>query len=433
MTSKFNRIFFLCWIFSGAIFAQVYQESKSQHRFAQSYVGFNTQFIPAQGGAILGLQPTSIPASISPRLTLGGLHFFGKLDFNMNLAFGTFMAEQPENQDQIYFRNGGDLSARYYPWRMEFGKLRPYVGASFNVMGLNLDRPLLGNRSDAFVNMSLIGGFSFGLKNWQLNAEMMFLPQTKQNFYVNRSENYDFELPQTYFSMSLVRYFDFTMREEKPMKSGKTAELETKLKAEKKLNSFSIGVGLSSAFFLQSPEYQSNMRFSVPKHRGVIYWDLGVGYLFTQAKFHLGISYRDYTSGTESFGLEHLIRRRAIALEGYKFFWNYKGFVPFLGVSVSRENWATAEFEGNVQTLDTEHTRKIDTGIIFGWDILPSPLETWVLRTNLRYYPFQKITNLEGNSSRIDQFEFNFIQLVIYPNRMFNIGKAKRKMGFYKS
>lgn len=34
--------------FISETFAQVYKESKSQHRFAQSYLGINTQFIPAQ-------------------------------------------------------------------------------------------------------------------------------------------------------------------------------------------------------------------------------------------------------------------------------------------------------------------------------------------------------------------------------------------------
>lgn len=62
----------------------------------------------------------------------------------------------------------------------------------------------------------------------------------------------------------------------------------------------------------------------------------------------------------------------------------------------------------------------ISPGIIFGWDIVPSPLETWVLRTNLRYYPLQKVKNPTGEISRVDQFEFNIIQLVIYPNRIIN-------------
>ena len=63
----------------------------------------------------------------------------------------------------------------------------------------------------------------------------------------------------------------------------------------------------------------------------------------------------------------------------------------------------------------------ISVGVLFGWDILASPLETWVLRTNLRYYPFQRINDSDGTKTRVDQFEFNFIQLVLYPNRMKNI------------
>ena len=78
-----------------------------------------------------------------------------------------------------------------------------------------------------------------------------------------------------------------------------------------------------------------------------------------------------------------------------------------------------------MQVGDTQRTRMISPGILFGWDIVASPLETWVLRTNLRYYPFQEIVNIEGSRSRVDQFEFNFIELVVYPQRWYHIGRAR--------
>jgi hypothetical protein len=89
------------------------------------------------------------------------------------------------------------------------------------------------------------------------------------------------------------------------------------------------------------------------------------------------------------------------------------------------EKWASAQFEGDEQIGATQRTNIVSPGILFGWDILASPLETWLLRTNLRYYPFQKVKDAEGNIARVDQFEFNFIQLVIYPNRMINF-KGRR-------
>ena len=94
--------------------------------------------------------------------------------------------------------------------------------------------------------------------------------------------------------------------------------------------------------------------------------------------------------------------------------------MPFIGPSISYDRWATADFEGNDQVDETVRSKMISPGIIIGWDISTSPLETWTLRTNLRYFPFQKITDAEGNRVNVDQFEFNFIELVVYPQRFFN-------------
>lgn len=93
---------------------------------------------------------------------------------------------------------------------------------------------------------------------------------------------------------------------------------------------------------------------------------------------------------------------------------------------MSGERWAAGLFYGNEQQGETMRTRLFSPGIILGWDIVPSPVYTWVLRTNLRYYPFQRIETQPGINSRVDQFEFNFIQFVWYPNRFVNVRKARR-------
>ncbi|MCB0561245.1 MAG: hypothetical protein H6573_00150 [Lewinellaceae bacterium] len=222
-----------------------------------------------------------------------------------------------------------------------------------------------------------------------------------------------------------MKYFDTTLREEQPKLSGKTALLENKLFADGKLNSLSIGIAPSASYFLKSPEFSENWQ-SLPNHKASFNWDIGLGYLHHKANLHIGLSYRSYASNVVSYGLEHILRRQSLALEATKFVWNYNGFVPFCGVSLSAERWAAGAFIGDVQQGETTRSSMLSPGIIFGWDIVPSPLETWVLRTNLRYYPSQKIKDVQGKSSRIDQFEFNFIQFVFYPNRWMQVRKAKR-------
>ena len=47
----------------------------------------------------------------------------------------------------------------------------------------------------------------------------------------------------------------------------------------------------------------------------------------------------------------------------------------------------------------------------------------WILRTNLRYYPTLQLDLAEGALSQ-QHLEFNFIQLVVYPQRLQKIMKG---------
>lgn len=62
---------------------------------------------------------------------------------------------------------------------------------------------------------------------------------------------------------------------------------------------------------------------------------------------------------------------------------------------------------------------KIAYGLTFGWDIRPNNIQSWILRTNLRWYPNLAIELDQNSKVSFDNLEFNFIQLIIYPNRMF--------------
>lgn len=406
-------------------FAQPYTKSKTRHRFAFTYVGLGAQITPSSGVLFWEDKQLPFPSVVAPRFTIGGIHFWGHVDFNMNIPLSYLGDKTVAPETEMHARSGGDLSARLYPWRIEYGKVRPFLGIGWNEYVVSLRNEGLGSRTDLFVTTSLLTGVSFAFKGYHLNAEFMWMPNNSREFYSSRTDKHVFQLPKSYFSLSLVKHFEGTLREEKNFLNGKTKELEKKLSKENKLNSFSIGIAPSGSYFLQAPKFGGSAS-SLPRHTGVFNMEYSIGYLVHQAGFHAGLTFREFTSQVESFGFDDLMRRRSLALEAFWFFWDYNGFVPFIGPTLSFERWASGRFENDVQQGGTQRTRLISPGIIFGWDILASPLETWVLRTNLRYYPFQKVRNAEGKWSPVDQFEFNFIQLVVYPSRIVNIHKAKK-------
>ena len=67
--------------------------------------------------------------------------------------------------------------------------------------------------------------------------------------------------------------------------------------------------------------------------------------------------------------------------------------------------------------VDTEE-RLLCYGVTFGWDIRPNRLQKWILRTNLRWFPKLKLEVSEGQEISFDNLEFNFIQFILFPNRL---------------
>ncbi|NQZ78539.1 MAG: hypothetical protein HRT61_20865, partial [Ekhidna sp.] len=169
-----------------SVLGQVYMEEKTQHRFAQTYVGLNTQLTPTQGSLLWDGGRHSFAAMASPRFTIGGLHFWGKWDFKLNFPLTQIYDREINENTDYYFNPGGDLSARYFPWRMEFGKLRPYAGISINQMAFGIENESSGRRDDLFFTGSLVTGFAFAKDGWQKNAEVMWLPQNERECYSRR-------------------------------------------------------------------------------------------------------------------------------------------------------------------------------------------------------------------------------------------------------
>ncbi len=408
--------------------SQVYSEKKTKHRFAQSYIGLNTQYIPGSGQVYFGGEAQSFNPMLIPRLNLGGLHFWGHLDFNMNIPLTRIGSEDLKNGNQIYFNSGADLSARYYPWALKNGAIRPFTGVSFNTMSLGLESEQIGERFEGFIAYSLLGGISYSFQNWQINAEIMFLPNETRPFYSDRDLQENISLPNSYFSLGIARLIDFTLPEEEHLSSGRTEKLKNAVLKNKSLNSLSIGFAANGSYSLRSPSFKGEWK-SLPEHKGSFNWEYSIGYLLDKPDLHFGLTYRNYQSTSYSYGLEHVIRREALSLEAFKFIWDYNGFVPFVGFSLSAERWAAGLFKDDILQGNVAQSELISPGIIFGWDIRPSAIDTWVLRTNLRYYPQQEINDALGGKSRIDQFEFNFIQFVFYPNRWWKLKTAKKRLG----
>ena len=215
-----------------------------------------------------------------------------------------------------------------------------------------------------------------------------------------------------------------TLSAEKNWESGITEKVTKTLAERGALNGFYIGVGISSAFWLKESSYNNAIRPYINKYSPSILADFTLGYYLHKPDLNMAVGYRGYGASTRTYGAIQQLKRKSILFEVTKSLFDYHGFVPFIGPVISYENLSFKEsFEGT-KTVDLKGN-KLGYGLTLGWDIRPNRIQSWVLRTNLRWYPNLDLDVDQNSKISFDNLEFNFIQLIIYPNRIIK-RKSKR-------
>lgn len=399
---------------------------RTQHRFAQSGFGVYTGYTPAwktnlnqqQGSELNKL--AFLPQSTT-YLNISGMHFWGKVDFFINIPVFNI---QSANRTSDFF-TGVETGFRYFLWKTPYtAKISPFVGASFN----SLHYRYLGNTSDKLdngadynkVSYPLHVGFSSIVRNkhyFEFSATWLY--NNKATYYFDRMTASSFRLPPFQFRLGYRFLLDTTVSAEEDALNGRTKERETRLGKAGKLNSFALAAGVSSTFFLKaSPDVAPYMG----RHRGGnVFIEWGAGYYHHQLDAFLNLAYRSIDSEISAYGNSLQFRRKALSLDICKTLFDYKGFVPFAGIS---PGWERLEVSGRdaldpvaaVQARDDQWK----LGFVFGWDIRPNRLQSFTLRTNLRYFPGLSLKNGETNGKQyhFDQLEINFIQAVFNLNRL---------------
>jgi hypothetical protein len=194
--------------------------------------------------------------------------------------------------------------------------------------------------------------------------------------------------------------------------------LREKLAAKGRLNNFFIGAGVSSVWWLEQAAYNQEQRPYFPNPGIQTMADFTVGYYWHRPDLNVAVNYRGYQNVNQAFDIEQTARRRSVGLEVTKFLFDYHGFVPFVGPVVSYEQLSFQESLSGVPGL-SEESDQLGYGVTFGWDIRPNRIQSFILRTNLRYWPNLPLQVTPENNYNFSNIEFNFIQLIVYPGRMF--------------
>lgn len=402
---------------SDSIYTQSYLDKST--RFAWLTYGGDLNYLT--GGTtqyfVNGIkQDVNFGSTLMPRLTIGGIHFWGHADFYVTfpLSFLT-LQDKPGGLNQIDVYQGVETGMRLYPLKLHPQRLSPFLGISFRRFRFSQE----SEQSNSSNGVPSFGRFihpvQFGLTytsdKWHFSASGYYNFQNEFDYYISQTETANVRLNPVSFNLSLLRYIDTDRHYRTPGAAGKLNENYYKLKSENLLSAWFFGIGPSAALQMTKSEYlKENFSFFYDDYSAAILPDLTFGRYFSNIDANVNLAYRTYGDRFEGFDSEIRTRRHSIGVESVKFLFNYLGFVPYVGPIFSYESLKTTvnavEFNEN----------KLALGITFGWDIRVTKTGSSLLRTNLRYFPDLHMT-VEGQKMMFDHLEFNFIQWVQFIGR----------------
>jgi outer membrane protein W len=416
------------------IAAQEYiSEGKNRLNFAKTYFELGGQFSPSfTGKRVLTnntVQSFENSASIVPYLNIGGLHFWGHADFYISIPLRQLNFKKNDSTD-FQFNQSVVTGARFLPWAYKDNKIRPFIGASWAVVNFKQEiKP--NNNQPLFSKNKLLfdAGLLYGKGNFMARLAVNFYPDNKWEYPVTETNFQQIQTPNWNAYFGLVYAFESTRSKNMETENAKLNEFpkvsSPSMNATKK-GDFFIGIGPSTSFMLANSDYnESKFPYFNKKAISNTYFDISFGYQFNKLGLVAALSFRNPKFTNEAYGTTQIIKKNSFVLETYKYLTDYSGFTPYIGLNLAYDYINYSE-KNNATNLSTTY-KKITPGITFGWDILPGKTEQWfVLRTNLRWFPFENI-NIEGKEFSLNQIEYNVIQAVFYPSRFKNVKSKKDK------
>ena len=413
--------FSLMTILSQEVSGQVYVEKQTRHRFAQ--MNFGVDFFRSIGGSSSFLNTEGVleefqlEAYSTPRLIIGGTHFWGHADFT--ISFPLSSKTYVKNGQEISFSSGLDTSFKVYPWKIKHGRIAPFGGIALSGFSFRQNNTTAEELNGASINKTvfpIMGGLTYNYKSHLLEIGVSKYFKNNLEYYVSDSQTTEVSVPSTFVNVSYRYMLDTSLGAERGWESGETETLTEKLNEQGHLNGFFLSAGPSSSFPLSIGKYNSDERPYLGKPAVGVFFEYALGYYLHNPDLNFSVTLRNYKASEDAFSVVQETGRRSIGFEVTKMLGDYHGFVPFIGPTVSMEKLNFSEIENDELIHDLQEN-KLGYGVTFGWDIRPNRIGGWLLRTNLRWTPSLSLDVVDGKDVSFGALEFNFIQLVIYPNR----------------
>ncbi len=420
----------ICTCFLASIGCLFGQKDTNQHTFAQTYIGASSNFLLGGSTEYIdsfgNLRRVDLPTTWQPKLYIGGLHFWKRVDFYIGFSLPNVKWGNADGVEHRYSA-GVETGVRYYPFKVKHGTISPYIGMNWTNFYYSQKAP--GCERGTRINrnaLNLETGIAYRNRGLILEFNFQYMATNTFNYPTSRNSFGVLQFSPISVGFSVKYALDFTKSSSLPATKEFNASLDSALIKKKWHNVFHIGIGPSGAFGMGKTGYNSKLRpFLADPLPVAVCPDFGIGYYFDKPALDITLSVRPMFFNQTGYGFEQNLDRISVALEINRFLFNYKGFVPYAGAFVSYEYLHLTEKDhGSIVTNQEAHLP--GWGFTIGWDIRPNKSDWWVLRTNARFLPYVKM-NVNNESYVISQWEFNFIQFVIYPQRLIMIKQLQKQ------
>lgn len=399
--------------------AQEYiDKGKTRYTFAQTTIGYDMEYTSLTGYSYQrdlngNLNKINIGNNIDPVISITGLHFWGHAEFFTGFSLGNIHLGE-KNSPYTYKRSGA-TGAKIFPWAIKKKTLRPYMGFAISSFAYQQNEGTKYQR----VDFPILAGLTYSFKHGLLEIGCNYHYNNQYTYYISKTEKTNLIIPALSFTIDYKYFFDLSISSARMESSGALKEQFEWLKKKKKLSSISIAAGPAYSFFVGESSYNKNQAPYLDDYKiSNIYPDLGIGYYNYHIDATINLSWRFFNSTLAAYNTKQTVKRNSIAIEAYKFLGDYHGFVPFIGGIISQEHFNVNESINNNHTLSSSFNF-LSPGIIAGWDIRPTRSDWWGVRTNIRYFPLLQLNvNNSGEIIDMQQIELNFLQLILYPNRI---------------
>jgi hypothetical protein len=360
---------------------------------------------------------SSFGPTVMPRITVGGLHFWGHADFYVSFPIGIALRSKPDGIRRYRETESVETGMKIYPRALRPGRLCPYAGISFQPFELYYSEAQQAARYgpakyNRFVS-PLELGLTYNSKKYLFTAALRYRNTPDFKYYHTPDMQENIRPAALHFRVGLLRYMDTDIGMSSERGTNTQNIMYHILKKHHKLSSWYWAAGPSTALQMsKSPFLQSEYPYLADNRaNSFLVPDLSFGYYFSKADLNLGLSARGMQFRTSAFEQRFRADRAVVSLESYKFLFNYHGFVPFVGPMLSMEY---LHVQQNGHSLAS--SVKPALGVVFGWDIRVTKTGTGLLRTNLRYTPGLHL-DVQGKKWMYNHLEFNFIQMVHFIGR----------------